>query len=58
MVEEPHTDCVIDVNLLAFRPVNKRLLSALPKFAPNFEGARSDPLPGFLISGFEDAMVY
>ena len=57
-VEELHTDCVMDVSLLALRPVNKRLLSDLPKFAPNFEGARSDPpLPGFLISGFDEAIL-
>ena len=53
-MDELHTDCVIDVNLLALRPVKRRLLSDLPKLAPNFEGAkREPPAPGFLISGFE-----
>ena len=55
--EELHIDCVIDVNLLAFRPEN-RLDSDLPKFGPNFEGASRDPPdPGFFTSEFDDAIT-
>ena len=47
----------MDVSLLALRPVNKLFLSDLPKFAPNFEGARSEPpVPGFFNSCLDEAM--
>ena len=56
--EELHTDCVIDVSLLALRPVKRRFVSDLPKFAPNFDGARREPPePGFFISAFDEAIT-